>query len=376
MTGFDFDLNGARAVLRLHGCFDTGAVEDLQRALNEVPQRLGQATHVVFDFAAAERVETNCAYILLEAARELRQNNLKIEFSNLTQPQENLFKALGTKSYQALPKKTAREDFITLSVRYVGEAAIKHGHDGLEILSFFGEVMLSLGRILKAPEKLRYLSVLTHIERAGLKAVPIVCLMSFLIGGIIAQQGAFQLKRFGAEIFVVNLIGILVLRELGVLLAAIMFAGRSGSAYTAEIGSMKMREEIDAMRVIGLNPVEVLAVPRLVALMIALPLVTVLSNLSALFGGMLVCWSYLGIEPAAFISQIQNSVAMTHVYIGLVKAPFMAIIIGIIACVEGLRVQGSTESLGTHTTASVVKAIFMVIVVDGVFAIIFTAMDL
>ena len=199
--------------------------------------------------------------------------------------------------------------------------------------------------------------------------------MSTIIGAIIAQQGAFQLRYFGAEIFVVDLVGILVLREIGVLLTAIMIAGRSGSAITAEIGSMKMREEIDALTVIGLNPVGVLVFPRLVALGIALPLLTVISDIAALGGAMFVAKAYSGISPDAFITRVRDAIDLTTVFAGFIKAPFMAFIIGIIASVEGMKVGGSAESLGERVTASVVKSIFVVIVVDGVFAIFYAAID-
>ncbi len=377
MAGFDLDLNGETATLHLRGRFTTGAAETLNRSLGQLRDDIKNATHVIFDFADAERVETNCAFLFLNAAQALREHNVKSEFVKLTPAQQALFKALsvpseGVKIAETVVKRPKLERIIEI----LGRGAIKLGKDTAEIVTFFGAVMISLARVLTNPDKLRYLSIITHVERAGLKAAPIVCLMSLLIGGIVAQQGAFQLKRFGADIYVVNMVGVLVLRELGVLLAAIMFAGRSGSAYTAEIGSMKMREEIDAMRVMGLDPIEVLAVPRLLALMISLPLVTILSNLSALLGGLLVCKFYLGIEPIAYITQIHSMVDISHAFIGILKAPFMAVIIGTIACIEGLRVQGSTESLGAQTTTSVVKSIFMVIVVDGIFAIIFTAMDI
>jgi phospholipid/cholesterol/gamma-HCH transport system permease protein len=376
MAGFEFNLKDGKAVVALAGDYDMNAAEALKKGLDALPEELKGAREVTFDFSKVERLEPNCAYLFLEAAKQLRAQGAKALFANVTPDQESLLKALSAKSPGKADEKPEEEMSPEFIVVEVGEATITLGRDSLEILSFFGEVMLSLWQVIKWPDRLRVISIFTHIERAGLNAVPIVCLMSFLIGGIIAQQGAFQLRKYGADLLVVNLTGILVLRELGVLLAAIMFAGRSGSAYTAEIGSMKMREEIDAMRVMGLSPIEVLALPRLIALVIALPLVTVLSDLSALFGGMLVCWGYVDIAPANFISQIQSSVPVRHAFIGIVKAPFMAIIIGIIACIEGLRVRGSAESLGTHTTSSVVKSIFMVIVVDGIFATIFTAMDL
>ncbi|MFC3072931.1 ABC transporter permease [Shinella pollutisoli] len=218
-------------------------------------------------------------------------------------------------------------------------------------------------------------AVVHQIDRMGVRAVPIIMLMSFLIGAIIAQQGAFQLRYFGAEIFVVDLVGILQLREVGVLLTAIMIAGRSGSAITAEIGSMKMREEVDALKVMGLSPVGVLVFPRLVALTVALPLLTVIANFSALFGAALVAWSYSGITFDTFLSRLKEAIDLSTVVSGMIKAPFMALIIGIVASVEGLKVGGSAESLGRRVTASVVKAIFVVILVDGLFAMFYAAID-
>ena len=218
-------------------------------------------------------------------------------------------------------------------------------------------------------------AVFTQLEQMGVNAVPIIALMSFLIGAIIAQQGAFQLRYFGAEVFVVDLVGILQLREIGVLLTAIMIAGRSGSAITAEIGSMKMREEIDALRVMGLNPVGVLIFPRLLALTIALPLLTIVANFAALGGAAVVANLYSGITFDVFQARLQQAVDLSTVISGMLKAPFMAVIIGVVASVEGLKVGGSAESLGRQVTASVVKAIFVVILVDGLFAMFYAAIN-
>lgn len=218
-------------------------------------------------------------------------------------------------------------------------------------------------------------SIVNQIDHMGVRAVPIILLMSFLIGAIIAQQGAFQLRYFGAEVFVVDLVGILQLREIGVLLTSIMIAGRSGSAITAEIGSMKMREEIDALKVMGLNPIGVLIFPRLVALTIALPLLTVLANFASLAGAAAVAWGYSGITFANFLARLHEAVTLSTVLSGMIKAPFMALVIGIVAAVEGLKVGGSAESLGQHVTASVVKAIFVVILMDGLFAMFYAAIN-
>ena len=207
------------------------------------------------------------------------------------------------------------------------------------------------------------------------RGLPIIALINVLVGCIVAQQGIFQLQRFGASTFAVDLIGILVLRELAVLLTSIMVAGRSGSAITAEIGAMRMREEIDAMRVMGLEPVEVLVVPRLLALLIALPLLTFLSDMSAIFGGLLVAWSYGGISPEIFMTRLQGAIALNTFLVGIIKAPFMALVIAMISAMEGFAVEGSAESLGRQVTASVVKSIFMVIVVDGLFAMFFASIE-
>lgn len=218
-------------------------------------------------------------------------------------------------------------------------------------------------------------SIINQIDHMAVRAVPIILLMSSLIGAIIAQQGAFQLRYFGAEVFVVDLVGILQLREIGVLLTAIMIAGRSGSAITAEIGSMKMREEVDALKVMGLNPIGVLIFPRLVALTVALPLLTILANFASLFGAAMVAWAYSGITIATFISRLHEAISLSTVISGMIKAPFMALVIGIVAAVEGLKVGGSAESLGQHVTSSVVKSIFVVILMDGLFAMFYAAID-
>jgi phospholipid/cholesterol/gamma-HCH transport system permease protein len=203
-----------------------------------------------------------------------------------------------------------------------------------------------------------------------------MALITFLIGGIIAQQGIFHFRKFGADTYVVDMVGILVLREIGVLIVSIMMAGRSGSAYTAELGSMKMREEIDALRTMGLDPVEVLILPRIIALVCALPILTFIGSIAALYGGGLVAWMYGGMSPEIFIARLREAVSVTHFEVGIIKAPFMALVIGAVACSEGLRVKGSAESLGLQTTASVVKSIFLVIVLDGLFAVFFASIGM
>src|SRR5581483_11969720 len=244
------------------------------------------------------------------------------------------------------------------------------------LVQFLGHVVIAAGRVAAHPSRFRFTSVVNQIDRVGFRAVPIIVLIMFLIGAILAQQGIFHFRRFGAETFVVDMVGILVLREVGVLIVSIMIAGRSGSAYTAELGSMKMREEIDALRVMGFDPVEVLILPRLLALIIALPLLAFLGAMAALYGGGLVAWLYGGMSPEIFVARLREAISVTHFKVGMIKAPFMALAIGIAACSEGLLVKGSAESLGTQTTTSVVKSIFLVIVLDGLFAVFFASIGM
>jgi phospholipid/cholesterol/gamma-HCH transport system permease protein len=285
-----------------------------------------------------------------------------------------LARVLATKAGDVEPPP-ARVGFVKRLLEVLGRNVAAVGADFLTAMHILGSVVR--GAQLKANHKTRFsiTPVVAHLERIGVGAVPIVVLMATIIGAIIAQQGAFQLRYFGAEIYVVDLVGILVFREIGVLITSIMVAGRTGSAITAEIGSMKMREEVDALTVIGLNPVSVLVFPRLVALVIALPLLVVIANLAALGGAAVVASLYSGISFDSFIDRLREATDITSVMAGLIKAPFMALIIGIIAAAEGLKVEGSAESLGRCVTRSVVKAIFVVIVVDGLFAMFYAAID-
>lgn len=262
------------------------------------------------------------------------------------------------------------------SIAWLGKATLDVGRTLHDFVHMLGAIILSLGRVIAKPSTFRIAPTIHHLDRVGWQAVPIMLLITFLIGCIIAQQGFFHFRKFGADAYVVDMVGILILREIGVLIIAIMMAGRSGSAYTAEIGSMKMREEIDALRTMGRDPVDVLILPRIIALVIALPILTFLGSMAALYGGGLVAWLYGGMSPAIYIERLREAVSLTHFEVGMIKAPFMALVIGVVACAQGLAVQGSAESLGRETTSSVVKSIFLVIVLDGLFAVFFAAVDM
>nr|WP_245190976.1 ABC transporter permease [Jannaschia formosa] len=241
-------------------------------------------------------------------------------------------------------------------------------------LAFFGRVLVLAAALPRHPRRLRLTSTVHHLRETGLTAIPIVTLMSFLIGVVLAFQGAAQLRQFGAQVFVVDLIAISVLRELGVLLTAIIVAGRSGAAFTAAIGSMKMREEVDALRTLGLDPVAVLALPRILALVIALPLLTVAADVAGLLGGAAMSWIELGVSPAMFVARMEAAIGASHYLVGLAKAPAFALIVGLTGCWFGLQVGSDAESLGRMTSRAVVVAIFLVIVADAAFSILFAVL--
>ena len=257
----------------------------------------------------------------------------------------------------------------------VGRGVESAGAEGLRLASMVGALVILLGDAILAPRRFRLISIIHQLDRVGVRSVPIIILITLLIGAIIAQQGFFHFRQFGADDYVVDLVGILTLREIGVLIVSIMVAGRSGSSYTAELGSMKMREEIDALRTMGREPLEVLVLPRIIALVVALPLLALIGSLAALFGGGLVA-SFYGMEPSLYVARLREAVSISGFEVGMIKAPFMALVIGLVACTEGFQVHGSSESLGARTTSSVVKAIFLVIVLDGIFAIFFSSIGM
>lgn len=324
------------------------------------------------DASAIGNLDTSGAWVIHRLRGALEFSGRRVEIIGLDDKRKSLFAEL---EHHHPPRYKPEKQRISIVgfLEATGKRMVDVWHDALAMLHILGSLGTVLAMVLLQPRRLRSISVAVQFDRTCIGAVPIVALMSFLIGGIVSQQGGFYLRQFGVEIYVVDLAGVLVLREMGVILTAIMVAGRSGSAFTAEIGAMRMREEIDALHVIGLSVTEVLILPRILALMIALPILTFISDIASLFGSGLVAWSYLDIPPQAFITLLHQAITIQTLAVGLIKAPFMAMIVGLIACVEGLKVSGSTESLGKHTTMSVVKAIFLVIVVDGIFAIFFAA---
>ena len=254
----------------------------------------------------------------------------------------------------------------------VGDAVVITGRTLLGLLGFLGATTLAFIQVIRHPRRFRFNAVVHEFETVGVSALAIVGLMSFLIGIVIAQQGAVQLRQFGAEVFTINLVGRLTLRELGVLMTAIMVAGRSGSAFAAQLGTMKLTEEIDAMRTIGVSPMEALVVPRTLAAVVLMPLLGFYASLIAMIGGGLLAWVSLEIPPVTFIARIREVVPITDLYVGLIKAPVFGAIIAIAGCFQGMQVEADAEQVGLRTTSAVVQGIFLVIVLDAFFAVFFT----
>lgn len=336
----------------------------------------GRGGALEIDLSGVSEMDTAGAWLLRRAITERQAGGAQVSVTDREGARyADLIAALPEKLAEPRVARPPRGTPFERIFAPVGRVTIDIWDDAVAAMFILGSAVRGAQLKLGRRSGVSPAAIVHQIDHMGVRAVPIILLMSFLIGAIIAQQGAFQLRYFGAEVFVVDLVGILQLREIGVLLTAIMIAGRSGSAITAEIGSMKMREEIDALKVMGLSPIGVLVFPRLVALTVALPLLTIIANFAALGGAAVVAWAYSGITFDTFQSRLREAIDLSTIVSGMIKAPFMALIIGIVASVEGLKVGGSAESLGRHVTSSVVKSIFVVILVDGLFAIFYAAID-
>jgi phospholipid/cholesterol/gamma-HCH transport system permease protein len=339
--------------------------------LREALARLPAGVPVVFDLAQAQRVDTSIAWEIGETARSRPGTEVTGAEGPVAQILRTVEEGLPVPDDEPPPPRGLR-----VWVEGIGENVAGFGAAFVDFTSLLGLFVSRLGRAIIRPKEFRLTALVHHCESVGLQAVPIVALMAFLIGVVLAFQGAAQLREFGAEIFVVDLIAISILRELGILLTAIIVAGRTASAYTAAIGSMKMREEIDAMRTLGIDPAMALVVPRVLALVITLPILGLIANFAGLIGGGLLSWIELGISPAMFATRLVTDTDTSHAFVGLSKAPVFAILIGIIGCQAGLSVGNTTESLGRKTSSAVVAAIFAVILADALFSIFYQEIGL
>jgi phospholipid/cholesterol/gamma-HCH transport system permease protein len=364
-----------RLELAAAGAWTAEHSERLEQLVDTAAREAAAARRIAINMAGIDELDTLGAWLLERLTRSFKLAGKEAELTGLKPSHRGLLDEIQRVNLrpQTLP---GRPNPLLVALDKVGRASVGLASDAGDFLQMLGELGVVIGRILMHPRRFRLTSAVYHLFRVGWQAVPIMALITFLIGGIIAQQGFFHFRKFGADAYVVDMVGILVVREIGVLIVSIMSAGRSGSAYTAELGSMKMREEIDALRTMGFDPVEILILPRIAALVCALPILAFLGAMAALYGGGLVAWLYGGMSPAVFLARLKEAISVTHFEVGMIKAPFMALAIGIVACSEGLKVKGSAESLGLQTTTSVVKSIFLVIVLDGMFAMFFASIGM
>jgi len=351
------------------GRWVVASAADLEQALGALPNAQGRVLEI--DLAGIEAIDTVGAWLLHRTAARWQAAGGEARIVGATQDHEVLLGQVA-KADRPQPQAPRRLPLIPRLIANFGRSVSQGSTDFVGLVSFLGETIAALFRLaVLHPGRFRLTSTVAQMQAVGVEAMPIVGLISFLIGVVIAYQGVDQLRMFGAEIFVVNLVAISILRELGILLTSIVIAGRSGSSFTAQIGSMKLNEEVDAMRTLGLDPIEVLVVPRVLALVVMLPCLTFFSDMMGLLGGMVMSWVTLGISPEVFVSRLAAAVTWKTFFVGVVKAPFFAVTIAVVGCMEGLLVEGSSESVGRRTTESVVKAIFLVIVLDAIFSIFF-----
>ena len=366
---------GDRLELAAGGSWTAANAGELETLVDGVAQDAARARSVSIDMGGVRQFDTYGAWLLERLTRRWRGTGGVASIVGMPEHDRTLLKEMSGVNLEPV-QAPPREDGVVSALAAMGSGVAGFGRDLLTFASMLGAIGMAGARVLTRPRDFRFTSAVNQLDRVCWQAVPIILLITLLIGAIIAQQGIFHFRKFGAEMYAIDLVGILILREVGVLIVAIMVAGRSGSSYTAELGSMMMREEVDALRTMGFDPVEVLILPRVLVLIVAMPVLTFIGSMAALYGGGLVAWFYGGMSPEIYIARLADAISITHFKVGMIKAPFMGLVIGVVACAEGLLVRGSAESLGLQTTASVVKSIFLVIVLDGLFAIFFASIGM
>jgi phospholipid/cholesterol/gamma-HCH transport system permease protein len=360
--------------LALSGCWTARGIGAIEQQLESV--RVPAKTEAIADGARIEALDTAGAWVLQKLLLRLRGEGTVVTLRGLRPEFARLLEvvALHIADQAAKTAPAARQP--PAALERIGRRSEAAFEQTVALLSFVGECALAFARSIAHPARLRWRPVLFNIRSAGFDALPIVGLLSFLLGVVVAYQGADQLRQYGANIFVVDLVGLSMLREFAPLITAIIIAGRSGSAYAAQIGTMSVTEEIDAMRTLGIAPMDLLVLPKILALVIALPLLTVFADVLGVFGGMIMARAQLGVGFEDFLDRLVKAVSMTSYLIGIGKAPVFAAIIAVVGCFQGFRTKGGADSVGRQTTQAVVQSIFLVIVADALFSVAFSALDL
>ncbi len=374
--GFDLQPSGhpdGGQRLTLYGDWTIAGLSTIRRRLASSLQGAAPIERIVT--ADVGRLDTAGAFVIDQALREQGIDLDRVEASQRIAALLKQARDIATREEQG-PVEVRTGPALIRFLERIGGAAVHVWDEFIETLSFLGETLFSVTATVIRPWKMRWKALVSVMENSGLDAVPIVAFLSFFVGMVVAFIGASTLAEFGATIFVVELVGIAVLREFGVVLAAIILAGRTNSAFTAQIGAMKMRQEIDAMTTLGLDPLDVIVAPRVIAMVVMTPVLAFVGVLAGLGGGVLVGWLALDINPSVFFGRMQDFVPLSHFWVGMSKAPVFGLVIALIGCRQGLQVGGSVQSLGQHTTKSVVQAIFSIIVIDALFATLYMELDI
>jgi phospholipid/cholesterol/gamma-HCH transport system permease protein len=369
------DEGGSAPILAVAGDWTVATIDAVEEALAELGAERGPGMAV--DVSALGRLDLAGAFLIdrtIRGSSPCGHMETPIRVVGAHPSAARLLQTARAGTQPSSPAPQAGSGLVAL-VERIGRGVEGVFKEGLATISFLGETLAVMARLAAQPRRIRWVSVFNVMESAGLNAMPIIALLSFFIGLVVAYLGARILRDFGADVFTVELVAFSVMREFGVVITAILLAGRTDSAFTAEIGAMKMRQEIDAMRVMGLSPMEALVAPRVIAMLIMTPILTFAAIIAGLFGGMLVCWAELGVSPTMYMFRIQDVVPIQHFWVGMAKAPAFALVLAVVGCRHGLGVGGDVASLGKRTTSSVVQAIFLVILLDALFALWFLEMN-
>ncbi len=367
--------SGHSFTLKCEGDWRISTVAPMEKSLKKALPRMLLATEVIWDFSDAGLFDSAGMTLIIAFEERLDKAGVKVTRTGMHPEHQKIYRLL-RENIAPLPAEEKRTDRLLRAIENLGKNSIAIFRDFLDFFAFLGEATVQLFYYMRHPSSIRYKAIIKYIHTSAIDALGIIALTAFLIGVVIAYQSAVQLQKFGASIFIVDMIGISITRELAPLITAIVVAGRSGSSYTAQLGVMKLTEEIDAMRTMGFEPYRFLVLPRIIALMIAMPLLIFFADVVGIFGGMVVANAQLNISFDSFIEHLQGALAIKHFWVGLFKGPFFAWLIAAIGCFRGLQVSRDTESIGEQTTLSVVNAIFLVIACDALFSVILTELEI
>jgi phospholipid/cholesterol/gamma-HCH transport system permease protein len=371
---FEIRDEGNCAELRLQGDWILDSAAALSASLGEITKApKAPKAKLTVDLTNLGKMDVAGAYLVDRTARTL--TTAPIEFKGAHRAAERLI-GVAHRSARKAPSPPAHVNALLGVLDRAGRGLARAGSEFGDTLAFLGETLAVLGKLAMRPSRIRWTSAVNVMELAGLDALPIISLLSFFIGVVIAYLGARTLSDFGVSVFTVELVGFSVFREFAVVITAVLLAGRTDSAFTAEIGAMKMRQEIDAMRVMGLDPVETLVAPRVIAMVVMTPILTFAAMIAGLLGGLLACWAYLHVSPAMFFARLHDGVPAQHFWVGMSKAPVFALVLAVVGCRHGLLVEGDVGSLGRRVTSSVVEAISVIIALDAIFAVWFLQVNL